>query len=303
MNPRDIAGANSAGDAPLVSVIIPTMASAARAELLQRAVNSIRSSSSQPVQIIAVVNGNRSDAAVCDWLKAQPDIHFEYVAKPSAPNAVLRGRELVTTAFFSALDDDDEYLPGSTDQKLAALQADPLADLVVGNYYQHRAGRQVLSYDRLADVPARPLDTLMEFNWLHNGNALFRSASVGVGYFQNYHDYAEWTLVAFRLALDGKKVAVVDAPVFRCNEETPGSLSKSAAYFQAYIPLFQRMLGLAPPRRIVRMIQRKIGAAHHDASVAALEDGERTRALLHHWKSLVHAGGLRYLSYTRRLIL
>lgn len=290
-----------AQSAPLVSVIIPTMASAARAELLKRAVHSIRASSCQPIKIIAVVNGNRFDAAVCHWLKAQPDIRFEYVEKPSAPNAVLRGRELVETEFFSALDDDDEYLQGSTDQKLVLLQADAKADLVVGNYYQHRDGREFLSYDRLNAVPAEPLEMLMEFNWLHNGNALFRTASIDVRYFQDYHAFAEWTLVAFRLALDGKKVAVVDAPVFRCNEETPGSLSKSPAYFQAYLPLFKRMLGLAPPRHVVRMIHRKIGAAYHDASVDALHDGRRATAVLHHLRSLVCTDGLRYLSYTRHL--
>lgn len=302
MNSKDISASTFSQGEPLVSVIVPTMAVAERAELLQRAVQSIRDSSSQPVRIIAVVNGSRFDAAVCDWLKAQPDIQFEYVAEPSLPNAILRGRELVETEFFSALDDDDEYLPGSTDQKLAPLLADPQADLVVGNYYRRRGGKDLLCYDRLADVPARPLDMLMEFNWLHNGNALFRSAPVGTEYFRNYHHYAEWTWVGFRLALDGKKVAVVDAPVFRCDEETPGSLSKSAAYFKAYIPLFQRMLDLAPPPRIARMIQRKMGAAHHDASVTALEAGQRGLALSHHWQSLVRTGGLRYLSYTRHLL-
>ena len=296
------ASVRKCSEIPMVNVIIPTLASVERFHLLQRAVHSIRNSSHRPLQIIAVVNGSRFDTGVCDWLKAQPDIHFEYVEKPSSPNAILRGRELVATEFFSALDDDDEYLPGSTDLKLAKIQADPQLDLVVGNYYQKSDGGEVLRYSQLLNVPASPLEILMEFNWLSSGNALFRTSSVGQTYFHNYHAYAEWTFVAFRLALDGKKVAVVDAPVFRCHEGTPGSLSKSADYFQAYIPLFQRMLDLAPQHYVARLISRKLSAAHHDASVAALERKNRLQALKHHWLSLIHAGGLRYLGYTRHLI-
>lgn len=286
---------------PQVSVIIPTMASSQRGAALQRSVMSIRASSSKPIRIIAVVNGNRFEAAVCDWLKAQPDVHFEYVAEPSAPGAILRGRELVQTEFFSTLDDDDEYLPSMTDQKLAVLQANPLAEFLVANAFHCQDGVDRLLYERLTDVPNSPLECLMQFNWLHNGNALYRSSSVGSVFFKDYHPYAEWTLVAFRLVLAGKKVAVLDLPAFRCND-TAESLSKSKAYFQSYIPLFRRMLALSPPQQIVCMIHRKMGGAYHDASVAALRDGRRVDAWRHHWQSLVKPGGLSYLSYSRHLL-
>ena len=291
------------GGEPSVSVIIPTMASLERGSLLKRAVESIRSSSVQHICIIAVVNGAKFDAGVCEWLKSQLDIQFHYSKTPSAPGAILRGRELVRTEFFSTLDDDDEYLPGTTDQKLAVLRADTQADLVVGNYYQHCKNTDSLRYDQLIDVPANPLDALMRFNWLHNGNALFRAETVGVQYFNDYHAFAEWTLVAYRLAMDHKKVAILDIPVFRCYGETPGSLSKSDAYFAAYIPLFKRMLAFSPPKHVACMIHRKMGAAHHDASVVANQNGFYKDAWKHHLQSLMMDGGLRYLSYTRHLIL
>lgn len=282
-----------------VSVIIPTMASLERSQLLQRAVASIRASSSQAVRIIAVVNGTRFDTQVCDWLKAQSDIHFEYMAEPSLPGALLRGRELVETDYFSTLDDDDEYLPGVTDQKLAALHADAQADLLVGNFYRCSAdGVDTLGYDRLGDVPARPLECGMQFNWLSSGNALYRTASVPVRYFEISHAYAEWTLLAFQLAMDAKKIIVLDIPVFRCHE-TPNSLSKSTFYVDAYIPLFERMLAAAPPPAIARLVRQKMGAAYHDASVAALREGKRFHAWRYHGQSLAKPGGLRYLSYTR----
>jgi glycosyltransferase involved in cell wall biosynthesis len=286
---------------PLVSVIVPTMAAAQRGELLKRAVASIRASSALPLQIIVVVNGNRRDAAVCAWLEQQPDVRTEYVDSPSAPGAILRGRELVQTPYFSMLDDDDEYLPGATDKKLAALQADAQADFLVANAYICLNGVDRMLYKRLEEVSADPLASLMLFNWLHNGNALYRSASVGADFFRDYHPYAEWTWLAFKLVTGAKRVATLDMPVFRYHD-TVGSLSKSGLYMQALLPLLQRMLDSTPPPHIARMIQRKRSAAYHDASVQAVRDGRRSEAWKHHLHSLVLNGGLRYISYTRHLL-
>jgi glycosyltransferase involved in cell wall biosynthesis len=288
----------------LVSVIIPTMATRERADLLKRAIRSIKNSSSGLIYIITVVNGARHDAELCDWLKLQENVRFEYCPVPSAPAAVLRGRELVETEYFSTLDDDDEYLPGVTDDKLAALLASPAADLVVGNYYQHTGGADVLRYDyeELAAVPADPWASFRQFNWLTSGNALYRSASIGIHHFADQNAFAEWTYLAYRFCLEHKRVAVLDQPVFRCYGDTPNSLSKSAAYFDAYIPLFNRMLAQSPPRAIARWIHFKLGSVHHDASVHALRNGQRKLAWRHHWKSLTEVAGWRFLSYTRHLL-
>jgi hypothetical protein len=290
------AGANRAQ----LSVIIPTLASAERAASLQRAIWSIRASSATPVSIIVVVNGNRFDAGLCHWLAQQKDVQHEYIGDASAPGAVLRGRELVKTDFFSTLDDDDEYLPGSSDWKMSLLQADAQAHMIVANAYLCSDGTDSMCYDRLADVPGNPLKCLMQFNWLTSGNALYRTAAVGASYFQNYHPYVEWTWLAFRLAMDGKRIAVMDRPACR-HHDTLQSLSKSERYLQSYLPLFRRMLERAPPPAIARMIERKIGAASHGAAFAALREGRRLDAWRHHWHSLGQLGGLRYLAATRHL--
>jgi hypothetical protein len=79
-------------------------------------------------------------------------------------------------------------------------------------------------------------------------------------------------------------------------------LSKSSAYQQALIPLLDRMLACQPPAEIARQLQRKRGAAWHDASVLAWQAGRRREAFSCHAHSLLHPGGLRYLSYTRHLL-
>jgi len=285
---------------PQVSVIIPTMASAERAKLLLRAVDSIRASSIAPVGIIVVVNGDLFDSSVLEWLQAQPDVDIEWIVSASAPGAILRGRECVRTEFFSTLDDDDEYLPCTMERKISLLRANPKADMLIANAYIFSNEIDSLFYQNLPKVKADPLICLLRKNWLTSGNALFRTKAIGLPYFQNYHPYAEWTWLGFRLALDQKNILFSNEAVCR-HHDTYNSLSKSQDYIQSYLPLFQRMLEYSPPPAAARMIRRKISASHHDASVSALRNGRFLEAWRQHWSSLIQTGGLRYLPYTRHL--
>jgi glycosyltransferase involved in cell wall biosynthesis len=284
-----------------VSVIIPTLAEQHRFEGLRRCIASIRDSSTSRCVIIAVVNGSRWSEEVVQWLSKQDDVRLIIEPTPSLPNAVRIGREAVETPFFSTLDDDDEYLPGSTDLKLSALKSHPEADLIVTNGLNNWNGRDERFYTHLSSVSADPLGTLFEANWLHNCNALYRSERIPSMYFRDAHPFAEWTWLAYRLALDGKRILTLDEPCFRYNC-TPGSLSQSQAYRAAYPPLFQRMLDCNPPARIRKLIQRRLSAALHDRSAACLASGNYHEALQAHVQSLILPGGLRYLSYTRRLL-
>lgn len=284
-----------------LSVLVPTLADSARAVQIQRCVQSIRLSSSDPIRIIVVVNGDRHDASICEWLQSQPDVQLEKINQPSLPGALLRGRTLVNTPFFSTLDDDDEYLPGSSDRKLLALEASPNAAYAVGNGFRREADSDTLLYRDLSAINLDPLESLFRIAWLNSGNAVYRTESVSPGYFEDLHRYAEWTWLAFRLCLDGKVVRVVDAPCVRINV-TPGSLSHSESYRDAYLALYERMLSLSPPPSVGRLIRRRMGAAWHDRSTFALSRGERREALMSHLRSLLFPGGLRYVGYTRRLL-
>lgn len=285
-----------------VTVIIPTMALTERSEMLKRAIQSVRDSSKQSIAIIAVVNGNKYDDELCSWLSNQHDVKVEKNSVPSAPNAVLRGRELVQTKYFSTLDDDDEYLADSTDRKINALNHSETADLVITNYYQCMSGVNELRYATLKDVIADPFQALMNFNWLHNNNALYRTSSIDTNYFKNYSKYAEWTWLAFKLMMDNKQLIVIDEPLARCHGDTPNSLSKSNAYMEAYIPLFKQMLATSPPRTIQTAIARKMSAAYHCTAETAWADGRKLYAWKNHLLSLMQNGGYRYISYSRHLI-
>ena len=283
-----------------VSVIIPTLAENSRFELLKRCVASIRNSTTGACLIIAVVNGSRFAPEVVEWLREQRDVKLITEKTPSLPNALRVGREAVETPFFSTLD-DDEYLPGSTDRKMQTLLANPDADLVVTNGLNNWGGKEALHYSQLSRVPDDPLGALFDSNWLASCNALYRSDRVTPVYFQDSHPFAEWTWLAFRLALHGKKIVVLDEPCFRYNQ-TPQSLSQSTSYQEAYPSLFARMLASEPPPRIRELVRRCLSAALHDRSVALLQNGDRAASLTAHLRSLLLPGGLRYLTYTRRLI-
>ncbi|CAN7659111.1 glycosyltransferase family A protein [Pseudoduganella sp. LjRoot289] len=284
-----------------VTVIVPSTAQLSRQAEIGRCIRSIRTSSALPVQIIVVVNGTRFDQGICDWLKAQPDVQFVYAELGSAPNAVLEGRRLVRTPYFSFLDDDDEYLPGATDLKRAELLSHPGADLVVTNAFRRCGMEERVLYSHLREVAQQPLLGLFDGNWLHNGNALFRTSAVDTEYFTNYKPYAEWTWLAFKLAMAGKTVHTLEQPTFRVHV-TPGSLSQSDAYFAHYLQLYDSMLAAHPPAAVQHIIRRRISAALHDYSERALERAQGMDALRYHLRSLLQPGGLRYLGYTRHVL-
>jgi hypothetical protein len=226
---------------------------------------------------------------------------FVYVELGSAPNAVLEGRKLVRTPFFSCLDDDDEYLPGTSDDKCAELLAHPEADLVITNSYRRSGDQETLTFSDLQGAAREPLLSLFERNWLNNGNVMFRSSSVGVHYFVNYFPYVEWTWLAFKLSMDGKKVHALDIPTQRVHV-TPNSLSQSAAYRDSYMQLYRSMLDAQPPLPVRHRIERRMAAVLHDQSEDALRRGEWAAAMRYHVRSLLGRGGWQYLSYTRHLL-
>ncbi|EIM63575.1 glycosyltransferase family A protein [Desulfobacter postgatei] len=284
-----------------ISVIIPTLAEKKRVTSVKRCVQSVRKSSTSDIKIIAVVNGNRFDKELCSWLKSQKDITFNYVAKPSLPNAILKGREMVKTPFFSIIDDDDEFLPNAMDTRLTLIEDNAQVDLVVCNGYVNRGQIDKLAFNNLEDVEKDPLKNLLESNWLASCGALFRSDSFTPVFFTDYHTFAEWTWIAFKIAMEKKNIAILDEPTFRIND-TPESLSKSLEYKAAYFDLFLRMLEKKPPHEIIKKIKMKMCSAYHAKSVSQLKAGKYRDAVILHFKSIFLPGGLRYLTYSRKFL-
>lgn len=247
------------------------------------------------------MNGVSYDNAVVEWLQAQSDITYVYDKVPSQANAILVARKLVNTPFFSTLDDDDEYLEGANDIKLKALRETPDADMVVTNGFRCINNSDLLMYKHFGEASKEPLRYLFKFNWLHNCNALYRSDKIGIDFFEDPYLNIEWTWLAFKIAMEKKKVLFLDRATFRYHD-TPMSVSKSDAYMNAHMLLHEKMLRKNPPPDIVRLIKERMSMDWHCRSDRALQAGQYGEALNCHLRSLFLPGGLRFLPYSRRLL-
>lgn len=288
---------------PPITIIIPTVCTARRADSLRRAISSIQVAGPRMTSIIVAANGPNVDTKLAAELREQEDVRYVYFKEGSLPKTVSSAVPLADTEYFGFLDDDDELLPGSLTRRLAVIQNNQHADILLSNGYLQENGRDSLYLHHLDMVPDNPLETFFVENWLPSCGALFRRATVGPNYFQSYHPYAEWSWLAFRLAMDKKRFCVLNEPAFRVHADTPSSLSKSPEYRKAYISLYQRMIDLHPPQYICKILKKRLSQAHHHLSGWYLRNGDISNAIHHHLISLKAPSGLRYLPYTRHIVL
>jgi hypothetical protein len=283
-----------------VSVIIPTTCELSRWQSLLRAIASAQQQEGVQVRIIVVVNGNRFDTKHYEQLKAMPGLDVLYRTEGSAPLAQEAGRLAVDTPFFSFLDDDDEYLPGTLRLRLQPLLNDPGIDFTVSNGYRCVKGEDRIVIKAPTPIGEHPLLALGEQNWMMSCAGLFRSATVTPDFFSNPAPYAEWTYLAYRLCV-ARRMHFVDAAAYRIHESAM-SLSKSDAYRNAELEVLQRILVLPLAPEVAKVIRKKLGHAHHDCAGRHLGRGRMGPAWSHHLKSLAYPGGASRLLYSRKVL-
>jgi hypothetical protein len=288
---------------PKITIIIPTSCTAKRGESLRRAITSIQEAGTGVAGIMIAANGPHIAPELAAELSQRQDLQFVRFEEGSSPKTLSLAVPLVNTDYFGFLDDDDELLPNSLHLRLAALQSQPDADIVLSNGYLCKRGEDTPYLQHLDQVLINPLATFFLENWLPSCGALFRRSGVDLNYFQNYHPYAEWSWLAFRLALDQKRFCVLDELTFRVYADTPSSLSKSSEYRQSYISLFQKMLAMNTPPAIQRAIQKRLSQAHHDVSNLLLAEGMIGDSFRHHLLSLRYPSGWHFLPYTRHILV
>ena len=287
---------------PLVTAIICTMAEQKRLSSLLHAIDSLQSATSSPLQITVVVNGQRRSPEVMAALEKIPSIKIISLTVASLTASRLAGRQSVDTPYYCFLDDDDEYLPKAIDLRLEPMLKNDLIDFVISNGYRHTSEKDKICLHNLEQASSAPFHALYKENWLTSCGFLFRSDSIGVDYFEDLHAYVEWTWLAFKLCLHQKKGVVVDVPTFRIHD-TPDSASKSSAYGDAIHTLYLRMLERQPPADIAKIIRQRMGANLHSKADASRRKGLLSEAWQLHLRSLLCPGGLRYLPFSRHLLM
>ena len=279
-----------------VSVIIATTADPRRQESLTRAVESVQTQQGVTTKLILVVNGPRCDAVLPPELQRLP-LHVIRLPEPSLPAAIGAGRLAVESDHFSFLDDDDVYLPGALAARVDALES-ANADVLVSNG-RDPAGNLIIP--DVALVERDRLKALLSRNWLASCAGLYRSADVSAEYFQDLVKYFEWTVLAFRLVMAGKRISFVNDVTYQISD-TEGSASKQRSMESALngVAVVEYMIAHVPEALRASLSWRR-AAAYHQTSDTCLSSGDLAQAWRMHATS-IRLGGWRYLAYTRKLI-
>lgn len=287
---------------PDVSVIIPTLCHAARAPLLRRAIDSVSSQQGVRALPILVVNGRVRDPALLAALRKDVRLRILELDQAGIPDALRAGREIVDTAWFSALDDDDSCLPGSLAARVRKLQSMPAFDTVVTNGLICAGGGTRVFPPDLEVIEQDPLKALTQGNWLLPGAWLCRSDRVGPWLFAGMPSALECTFLALQFALRCR-TCFLDQPGVAYQGDTAVSESKSPDYIHRQLPALEQLLALPLSRELEDWVQRMTSAVKHDISAHHLRERDHRNAWRWHLRSLLGRHGWRYASYTLRLIL
>jgi glycosyltransferase involved in cell wall biosynthesis len=284
-----------------VTVIIPTLGLRERAGCLQAAIASALAQEGVCPTVLVVLNGARRDADVECALRKDRRIELLVREQGGLPAALAAGRAMVTTPWFTALDDDDFLLPGALLLRVRALEERAECAAVMTNGFRRNGSGDELHVKADNRVHADPLRTMLEGNWFLPGSWMCRTERVGVRIFEEMPSYLECTYFALRIAAE-HPIVWRDTPTVVYSVGSPAAESLSRAYVLGQVAGLRRIIALNLPEDVRRALRARIAGAYHAAA-----DHERTAgALLEAWRwhlaSLMQPSGWRYLPFTRHLV-
>ena len=284
-----------------VDVVIPTLALHERRDLVRRAVASVLEQQGAIGTPIVVLNGSSYDEELVAELEANPRVRLIRQQHPSIPDAMRLGLANVTAPWFTALDDDDLLCPHALATRVDALRADGRCNAVVTNGIVRTAGADELIVPDMRAIGRDPLHALLDRNWLLPGSWLCAADDEGKRLFDGMPAYLECTYIAIQLATN-RRTLFLDEPTVVWHTNSPASVSRSIIYRVGQEPALRRVLELDLPDKVRRGFRRRLGASYHECAQRALAAGRRGEALVQHVRSILSAGGWRYLTFTWRLI-
>jgi len=287
---------------PEVTVIIPTKALGARASPIRRALESIRRQQDVRPHTLVVVNGCEADPDLVEALRAESTVLVLEARERGIPSALQLGRKAVRSEWFTSLDDDDVILPGGLATRIRALQARPDCSTVITNSMVRCGDEERIDVPDMSRVERAPLGELARRNWLRPGAWLCRSAQIPSNFFDDMPRALECTYLAARFVLNGG-VCFLDQPTIAHYIDTPDSESKLKSYKVHVAHALPHILRLPLPADVRRLFARRVSSARHDVADLVLREGDLGAAWRWHLRALRARGGLRYLSFTRRLLL
>lgn len=292
----------SAAASHLFTVVIASLCEEARAELLRRAIASVRAMAGDTgYSIIVVANGPRVSRNVLDWLAAQHDVRVIRLKSGSHPLARRVGAEMADTEFLAFLDDDDELLPATLAPKIAYFREHPEVDVLVTD------GLRVAGSARTRIFPAPQMrsddliETMMNAGW-GAGAITLRVRSIDLSAFDPELRHLEWTLTTLQLARH-HRVGFLDEPMYLYYQDTPQSLSKCAEHNLAAPEVWRRLSEIYADTRYAATVRRRYGRHCRNACMEYVRQGRVREAWELNLASLQAPGGLASIPVSARLLL
>ncbi|MBC8087442.1 MAG: glycosyltransferase [Phycisphaerae bacterium] len=285
-----------------VTVVIPSTAIPERFDLLLRAIRSVREQRGVRAIPLVVLNGTQYTADAERALRAEQDVRVVVQEDRNLPAALRRGREEVHTPWFTALDDDDLLLPDALATRLSVLQGNSELDIVVTNGIIRHKGRDTLHVPASLNITASPLRALVHHNWFLPGCWLARTDRVLPELFDGMPRYRECTFLALRMASQ-YRLRWIDAPTVVRFVDSPQAESQSRHYVMGQVDALRALAALELPDYLQKSLRLRITAAMHESADLLWREGKLDQAWRMHWDSLRAYRGLRYLSFTRHLLL
>ncbi|MEW6990617.1 glycosyltransferase family A protein [Colwelliaceae bacterium 6441] len=287
-----------------ITVSIATTAEAKREQQLERAIDSVLSQQGCSFKLHLIINGDRFDRDLKEKLEQDQRFSCFYREEGHLPKALAYARSIIDTDYFCFLDDDDELLPDSLCRRLNGFDVN--TDVVVGNGVRRNTntGEESISHPNFSRYQLDPLLSLFgrSGTWLSSCAGLFKTSSIPTDYFSDYIKYAEWSYLAFKVALK-HNVGFVDHECHRVNIQS-GSLSSHDAYLEGQMALLEALKGMSLPSRVSKLFSTKLTDTYHVLSVNYLKQGEKTKSWQTHLSSMRSLEGFKkYILYTRHVII
>jgi len=290
---------------PKISVVIATTAETTRETQINAAISSILNQQNCLFCIIVVINGTMFSSTVRQSFEINKNLQTHYLTEGSFPKALAYARSIITTEYFCFLDDDDELLPNSLASRCKILDENALADVVVGSgFKKFNENMEIETHPNITSYQECPLEVLYRpmGNWLASCAGMYRTSAIPQEYFDDYAVYAEWTYIAFKLALQ-KNVIFINELCYRV-KVTPSSLSSNEKYLWGQYALVDKVLALPLPRWAKKLSAIKKREVEHDLAERFLIDNKIGKAWAFHLKSLKNTNTFfKYILYTRYFIM
>lgn len=251
---------------------------------------------------MVIINGEQYDPELRARLERDHRIRVHYRTEASFPNAVIEGRRLVETEYYGFLDDDDILLEESVCSRIRRFHQNHSLDVVVGNGYKYDQLGFPNNGEMIRSLEADPFEHLVKFNWLASCGGLYKTDSIGVSYFEDSVMYYEWTYLAFRLALS-KKIGFVGEPTYKIFSSAV-SLSKTDQSIEGQLGLITKLKRLnVSDRKAKVLLDQFFCQCYHTLSDHYRLRNDSAKAWKYHLRSLSTSYGLRFIPYSRHLLM